>query len=160
MKTKHSNPARITFLVVAILSLFVSACGGVRKRIAAPSITLQELQINADRSARVSLRINNFSNINVHFDELELGLSLNSGPPIKLNQSINLDIPGESAEVLKLELADGDLELLNQLSSNQNISFLNYKLDGRINADNPSGRYKIEYAGQLSAVPGVVGAYR
>lgn len=153
--------ASLPLLAAALLGACAS---GPPRRVSEPSASVQQLSVRADGSWLVDLRINNYSNVPMRFDRIDLALTFEGQPAAALQASPALPIGPEAADVATIEVASpppgARLTLADALAGGHRIG---YHLEGSIQAT-PDGsgprtfRFKRDYA--LSPVPGLAGVLR
>ena len=143
------NPALALFCAVVLL-----ACGGGPvKRISPPTASMQQLALQADGNWRLLLRVQNFSNVEMTFSNLEATLEVDGRSVGELNLGMNLDIPGSSADVVETTFKPA-------AGSSLPKSDFAYFLHGTIRSSEPDGKYKFERNSRLSPAPGLANTWR
>ncbi len=146
------NAPRLVALFAATLVL--AACGsGPTKRVSAPTASVQELAVQADGSWRLLVRVQNFSNVSMTFDSLEASLEVDGKPVGTISSTLDLDVPGSSADVFETTLVPAAATGLGDRD-------FAYKLEGRITSREPSGDFRFERSSRLSPVPGLAATWR
>jgi hypothetical protein len=156
---------RFKFVAAALLTAcLLAACStGPVRRVSEPAVDIQQLTVRADGSWSVDLRINNFSNVPMRFDRVELAMTLGDQPAGTLQGQPALSIGPESADVATLALAPSPaarIAVADALVRNGSVA---YSLKGTVDAAAEDSRvrsYDIERRNSLSAVPGVAGTLR
>ncbi len=143
-----------TAILALLIALVVVACAtGPAKRISPPTASVQELSALADGRWRALVRVQNFSNVAMTFNLLEAKLSINGSERGTISATLDLDMPGESADVFEAVFMPNTTAPLDARD-------LDYTLKGRITSSEPSGDFPFERASRLSPVPGVPGTWR
>ena len=143
------NPALALFCAVVLL-----ACGGgPGKRISPPTASVQQLALQADGNWRLLLRVQNFSNVEMTFSNLEATLEVDGRSVGELNLGMNLDIPGSSADGVETTVKPA-------AGSSLPKSDFAYFLHGTIRSSDPDCKYKIERNSRLSPAPGLANTWR
>jgi hypothetical protein len=142
-------------VIAAILvCILLAACGsGPVKRVSPPTASVQELAVRADGSWHLLIRVQNFSNISMTFNAIDAELEIADQPAGSIRLPLNLDIPGESADVFEtamtpsstLRPAAGDVA---------------YRLHGSLSSSEPKGDFKFERKSRLSPAPGLPDTWR
>ncbi len=153
--------ASLPLLAAALLGACAS---GPPRRVSEPSASVQQLTVRADGSWLVALRINNYSNVPMRFDRVDLALAFDGQPAATLRATPALPIGPESADVAEIEVAappaGARLALADALAAGHRIG---YHLEGSIEAV-PDGsgvrRYDFKRDNALSPVPGLPGVLR
>lgn len=154
----------LSFLLLLAAVLVAACSSGPVRRISEPAASIQQLQVNADGSWNVQLRLQNYSSIGMRFERLRLELVADGQPAGTLEAAPELEIAGESAEVFEVAVTPDPaarMLLADVLASSRSLA---YGLNGEIGAA-PSDRgkardYRISRNGRLSPVPGLPGVLR
>jgi hypothetical protein len=154
---------RASFPLLAAALLGACASGPPR-RVSEPSASIQQLSVRADGSWVVDLRIDNYSNVPMRFDRVDLALTFDGQPPAALRATPALPVGPEAADVATIEVAapppGAKLALADALASGHRIG---YHLEGSIDATpEGSGARSFEFKrdNALSPVPGLPGVMR
>lgn len=152
-------------LCLLILSLVLTACattGGAR--VSEPDASIQQIQVDANGRWNVTMRLQNYSSVEMRFDTIALTARFNEATSVPLNANPGLTIPAESADVFNLQItpdAQAKLFIADALISGRSVP---YTLGGQISAaPGKSGvrSYPLESKhNQLSPVPGLTGTLR
>jgi hypothetical protein len=144
--------------------LLLAACGtGPVRRVSEPAVDVQQLTVRADGSWSVDLRINNFSNVPMRFDRIDLAMTLGEQPAGTLQGQPGLSIGPQSADVATLALVPSPaakIAVADALVRNGSVA---YTLKGTVDAAAEDSRvrsYDIQRNNSLSAVPGIAGTLR
>ncbi len=153
--------ASLPLLAAALLGACAS---GPPRRVSEPAASVQQLSVRADGSWLVDLRINNYSNVPMRFDRVDLALSFDGQPAATLRAAPALSIGPEAADVASIEVAappaGARLALADALAGGHRIG---YHLEGTIVAtpDGSGARsYDFKRDNALSPVPGLPGVLR
>jgi hypothetical protein len=147
MSLRHVVPAILACVLLA-------SCGsGPVKRVSPPTASVQELSVRADGSWHLLIRVQNFSNISMTFNAIDAQLEITDQAAGSIRLPLNLDIPGESADVFEttmtpasdLRPASGDFA---------------YRLHGSLSSSEPKGDFKFERKSRLSPAPGLPDTWR
>ena len=154
---------RASFPLLAAALLGACASGPPR-RVSEPSASIQQLSVRADGSWAIELRLDNYSNVPMRFDRVDLALAFDGQPPAALRASPSLPIGPEAADVATIEVAappaGAKLALADALASGHRIG---YHLEGSIGAtpdDSGSRTFQFKRDNALSLVPGLPGVLR
>jgi hypothetical protein len=157
-------PARRTaILLLSVLPpLALSACGGggVVRRINPPVAAIQQLAVQPDGSWSLSVRINNFSTVPMRFERVAATLELGGHVAATLDAALDLEIPGQSADVFPLSLRAGAGAARALTDAESQRREVAYKLHGEIASSEPDDRFDFEYESRLAPVPGRTGEFR
>ena len=155
---------RPQYALMAVLALVLTACGnGPVKRVSEPAASIQQINVLADGSWDIQLRLQNFSSMAMRFDSAALALSSNSTEIGQLQASPALSVGPESADVFTLRLppsAQGRLLAAGVLADGLGLP---YRLLGEVHAapsDGRSRRYPIDARSTLHPAPGLPGVLR
>ncbi len=144
----------IPLVLVLAATVMLAACGSApAKRVSAPTASVQELAVQADGSWRLLVRVQNFSNVAMTFDLLEAALEVDGKQAGTISRALDLDVPGESADVFETTLTPAS-------SIRLEATDFAYQLKGRITSREPKGDFKFERASRLSPVPGLGATWR
>lgn len=140
------------FIVAALLAVMLAGCGsGPVKRINAPTVSIQQLSVEAGGQWRISLRIHNFSTVPVHFSELKATLEVAGTEVGTIDIDPNVQIIADSADVVDARLA---------VSAKPPKGDFAYNLKGTIVSDEPRGKFDFDRDSRLSPVPGIADTWR
>lgn len=150
------------FLIPILLLTLLAACSsGPRKRIFAPTASIQELAVQADGQWQVRVRIQSFSNVPHTVSELTATLRIDGIDAATLNVSPAVAIGPQSAEVEDLLIApatDAAARVTAALESGRRVD---YALNGTLVSTEPNRRRDaFTFEGQLWPVPGLPGVLR
>ncbi len=139
--------------IVLLLAVFLTACGGgPPKRIFAPDVRIQQLHFVSPDRVELSVRIQNYSTVPMHFTRIDGELILGDGRNIKLDIAPNLQTLPGSAEVFKHQV--------NVINVNPAATAIRYKVSGIIYVSEPKGQHDFVYESVLTPTPGLAGTYR
>jgi hypothetical protein len=147
MSLRHIVPAILACVLLA-------ACGsGPVKRVSAPTASVQELALRADGSWHLQIRVQNFSNISMTFNAIDAELEIADQPAGSIRLPLNLDIPGESADVFEATMkpTSGLRPATDDFA---------YRLHGSLSSSEPKGDFKFERKSRLSPAPGLPDTWR
>jgi len=153
---------KIHRLFFILMMTLLGGCGEV-KRINPPLASIQQLSVMPNGQWQLELRIQNFSNVTMHYTGLTAQLELEKILVGVIETSLNIDIPGESAEVITVSLtppkeAQSLLDSTKNQQSNE-IGIL-YSLQGSIRSNDTKNQYSFERQSRLNPVPGLPNVYR
>lgn len=151
---------RMLFVLVAAAVLAACASGGPPKRIWPPQASLQELAVQEDGTWQLAVRLQNFSNVAMTFDQATLDLHIAGQPSGQLALTPRLRIGPGSTDVVTLRLPP-DFEAAGRVADAlQTRSGVRYRLQGQIVTSDPNGRHATEFESVLTPVPGLSGVLR
>ncbi|MGN6112553.1 MAG: LEA type 2 family protein [Luteimonas sp.] len=148
-----------------LAAVLLGACAsGPPRRVSEPSASVQQLTVRADGSWVLDLRLDNYSNVPMRFDRVDLALTFEGQPAATLQASPALSIGPEAADVATIQVASpppgARLALADALAGGHRIG---YHLEGSIGATpDGSGSRTFEFKrdNALSPVPGLPGVLR
>ncbi|HEV7490616.1 MAG TPA: LEA type 2 family protein [Rhodanobacteraceae bacterium] len=135
----------------AIAGLVAGCSSGPVKRITPSAVSIQQFVVQPDGQWRVSLRIQNYSTIAMHYAALHGTLHIAGVDVGSIDLKPDLDIPANSADVIdailhaSAKLPAGDIE---------------YKINGTIDTSEPKENFKFDRSSRLSPAPGLTGTWR
>lgn len=149
---------------LAVAALMLAGCAsGPVSRVSEPSTRIQQLTVRVDGSWSVDLRIENFSNVPMRFDALDLVLTIGDNAAGTLVAQPALSVGPESADVVTVAIrpqAAAKLVIADALAGGRSV---NYTLKGTLDAtpDERTRRsFKFERTSALSPAPGLPGVLR
>src|SRR6478752_4249413 len=137
---KLSHPIRVA-LVLVCLSL-LAACGGGKpiRRINPPTLSIQQLAVQADGRWLLELRVQNFSTVPMRFDTLEAGLEVEGTNVGAIFLRPAIEIPGQSADVVEATLSPGR-DAATRLAEAARDGSVGYQLRGTIETGEPAKKF-------------------
>ena len=156
---------RAALVAVLLLPLLLAACGssGPVRRVSDPAAGIQQLSVRADGSWSLELRLDNFSSIPMHFDAVDLAMTVEGQPPATLRASPGFTIGPESADVATLQLTPPPGAKIAIADALARGSAIGYALEGTITATPEDGNrrvFEFERNNALAPVPGLPGVLR
>ena len=153
-----------TVLLLVSLSL-LAACGssGPVRRVSEPAANIQQLEVRADGSWSLDLRLDNFSSVSMRFDRVDATVAIAGQPAIALQATPAITIGPEAADVVAITLvppAGAKLAIADALARGARVT---YHLGGTLTATPDRGNarsYKLDRDNALSPVPGLPGVLR
>jgi hypothetical protein len=148
-------------LCLLLAATLLAACAGGPKRIInPPRASVQELAVQNDGQWRLSMRLQNFSNVPTGFADVDAMLEVGgqAGFPVRLQPAIV--VGPESADVAVLTLvppAAAKTAVAAALAEGRSVR---YRITGKIVTSDPRGSFRFEYDSALSPVPGLAGVMR
>jgi len=155
---------RLATTVVATFCLLLVACAsGPSRRVSEPAANIQQLTVRMDGKWSLDVRINNFSNVPMRFDGLNLAMMVGDVPAGTLSARPGLSIGPESADVATVTLAPSSAARIIVADALSRGTSVHYSLEGGIDAapDNGSPHtYQVKRSNTLGPVPGLPGVLR
>lgn len=155
------------WLVLSLLlttTLIACGGGGVRKRVFPPSLSVQELSEQADGAWALKLRLQNFSNVSMRFDQVQAELTIDGVAAGSLSLQPALVVGPEGAEIVNLAFVPSSEAASRVRAALEARRSLRYAVNGTIRSSEPdergSRRDEFSFESQLSAVPGLAGVLR
>lgn len=138
---------------IAVLALAcLAGCGGGPVRRVTPStVSIQELVTQPGGQWRVTLRIQNYSTIPMHYAALHGTLHIAGADVGTIELTPDLDIPANSVDVV-----DATLHASAQLPAGD----IDYRISGTIDTSEPKENFKFDRSSRLSPAPGLPGTWR
>jgi hypothetical protein len=153
--------AATKILVALALVLSVSACGGgVKKRINPPRASLQELAAQPNGQWRLTVRLQNFSNVPTQFSSVNAKLVVGGQDAGTVVLAPALTIGPESADVVTTTITPSLAAKVTVASALSSGQALRYSLNGRIVTSEPKGDHAFDYDSALNPAPGLSGVMR
>lgn len=153
--------AVFSLIVLALLALLAACSSGPRKRIFAPTASIQELAVQPDGQWQVRVRIQSFSNVPHTVSELAATLRIDGIDAATLKVSPAVAIGPQNAEVEDLVISpatDAATRVSAALASGRRVD---YALRGTLVSSDPDRRRdEFTFDGQLWPVPGLPGVLR
>jgi len=148
-------------LLLLLLVFGLAACaGGPPRRIFAPEASIQELRIGDDQRWTAQLRIRNYSTVPMTYASLDAEFDLGQTGPMKIAITPDLTVPAGAVDVLEVELTPNAAAREAVAGVLNGGAALRYKLHGEIRSSDPRGRYDVDFASALGAVPGLPNVLR
>lgn len=156
---------KLAILVRAALILLafslLAACGGGKpvRRINPPTVSIQQLAVQADGRWQLELRVQNFSTVPMQFDTFEAGLEIEGTNAGSIYLRPALEIPGQSADVVSATVSPSR-EAAERLAQSARDGSIGYQLRGEVVTSEPARKFPATHASRLSPVPGRPNTYR
>jgi len=149
-------------LLLALLftALLAGCFGGTKKMINPPRASLQELVAQANGQWRLTVRLQNFSNVPTTFDSVRAKLVVSGQDAGAITLTPALTIGPESADIVSTTISPALLAkatLASALSAGRPVR---YTLSGRINTHDPKRDDEFSYESTLNPAPGLTGVMR
>jgi hypothetical protein len=155
------SPSRLLACLSLLAALTLAGCaGGPRRVVNPPRASVQELAVQDDGQWRISVRLQNFSNVPTQFADVDASLEVGGQPGFPLRLQPAMAVGPESADVVVVTVAPSaaaKTAVESALSARRSVR---YRISGRIVTSDPRGTFQFEYESALSPVPGLPGVMR
>ena len=140
-------------LSLTLALLLLAACGsGPVRKVHPSTASIQQLAILPGGEWQLNIRIENFSNVAMHYEALDARLNIDDAEAGDIHVTPDIDIVANSGEVITARLRPGL-----QLRSDADFG---YRLEGTIRTSDPRASFKFERSSRLSPVPGIPNTWR
>src|SRR4051812_17989543 len=130
-----------SFIAALAIACIVSGCGsGQVRRITPSTVSIQQLVAEPNDQWRVTLRIQNYSTIAMHYAALHGTLHLAGADVGTIDLKPEVDIPPNSADVVEATL---------HASAKLPAGDVEYKIAGTIDTSEPKENFKFERSSRL-----------
>lgn len=144
-------------LGLLLLALLLAGCGGPRKVLGPPTLSVQEIDaVDGRFVARV--RIDSPASMPVTLARFDWSLTLDQASSITGSQILSETLPPVSGDIFRIDL--GAVSALPQLTALGTDSSITYLLEGELHCSEPSVHFPLRYEGRLRATPGKPGSFR
>lgn len=157
----------LTIIALSAAAVLAACSSAPPRRVFPPQAKVQQLQVLADGSWSVQLRLQNFSNVSMRFDRLHSPLRIDGLDAGTLTTAPALAAGPESADVIDVAFAPSATARAAVGAAIAARGTVRYALDGVITAcdlhDGATGKcrdYDFSYDSVLSPVPGLDGVLR
>ena len=154
---------KVAFFLIplALLALLAACGGGPRKRVFAPTASIQELAVQPDGRWQVRVRIQSFSNVPHTVSDVSARLRIDGIEAATLHLTPAVAIGPQSAEVEDLLLAPAPGAAARVAAALETGRRVDYALNGTLVSTEPNRRRdEFTFEGQLWPVPGLPGVLR
>ncbi|WP_440223378.1 hypothetical protein ACQQ2N_20215 [Dokdonella sp. MW10] len=141
-------------MMLAAGGLLVACSSGPVRRVSPPTASIQELVLQPGGEWKLIVRVQNFSNVPMTFSNLDAKLHITGKEVATVRSTVDLDIPGESADVFSLVVTPASGS---KLDPGHDFA---YELKGTIESRDPKGTFPFERTSRLSPVPGLSNTWR
>jgi hypothetical protein len=156
--------ATTRLILTGLCAIALGACSsGPVKRVSEPTVSIQQLEVRADGSWSVELRLQNYSSVPMRFDDVALEIKAGDAETGTLRGSPALTVGPESADVATLAFTPSSAAKIVVADALAERRTLKYSLEGTIAAaakDRKPRDYKVKRNSALSPVPGRPGVLR
>ena len=150
-------------LAALTLALLAGCAGGPVKRVSEPAVAIQELDVRADGTWRLALRLQNFSSVPMRFERVALQVEVDGIDAGRLTAAPGIDVGPESADSAMVDFTPSAQARIAVATALAESRPLPYVLDGDIAATAREGRsrdYTVRRRSALNPVPGLPGMLR
>jgi hypothetical protein len=151
-------------VIGGVCAAALSACSfGPVKRVSEPTASIQQLEVKADGSWSLELRLQNFSSVPMRFDNVAIDIKVGDEDAGSLRGTPTLTVGPESADIATLNFTPSSGAKIVVADALAERRTLKYSLLGTVMAAAKDGRardYKIKRNSALSPVPGRPGVLR
>lgn len=152
-----TSSARGTLLLLCALALVLGACGGPRRVLGPPALSVQEIEtVDGHYFARV--RVDSPASMPVTLVRFDWRLSFEGAPAASGSQALSQTLPPVSGDVVRVDL--GPVASVPMLASLTTDSSIAYALEGELQCSEPNVQFSLRYDGRLRATPGKPGSFR
>lgn len=153
--------ATFRWCAISMLVVLLAGCGdGFRELINPPGASVQQLRADGPGPWRVTVRLQNFSNVRTRFAMVDLALSVGGASAGRLRRATDVAVEADSVELLQFELeATPAARSALAAPAVRNAGIL-YRLEGTLDTAEPRGSYPLTHDSRLAPVPGRAGEYR
>jgi hypothetical protein len=149
-----------TVSAIAFLALLSACASGPKKVINPPKASIQELAVLPDGRWKLTLRLQNFSNVSTRFAAVDAKLYVAGEDAGQVQATTDISIGPESADVVEAVLAPSvgaKVAVASALASRRGAT---YTLTGSIRATEPKGSWTFTHDSNLDPAPGLPGVMR
>lgn len=165
MRPRRSSHLPVLFPAMGLLlaGMLAGCASGPVKRVSEPTASIQQLSVGTDGQWTVDLRLQNFSNVPMRFDQVALTLRTGDETVGELKASPTLTVGPESVDTVSIKLtpsAPARLLIASTLADRRSLA---YRLQGTVTAsaeDRKAREYDVKRDSALSPVPGLPGVMR
>lgn len=162
--TRESRPiertlirAMASLLLVITLTFLLLGCGGPRRVLGPPSISVQEIE-NVGGRYMARVRFDSPASMAVTLQHFDWRLILDQTDAGKGRQILGQTLPPVAGDTLSIDL--GSVDSLPALATLDTNSSMSYVLEGELKCSEPNARFQLRYEGRLRATPGKPGSFR
>lgn len=140
-------------LATLALACLVTACStGPVMKVHPSSASIQQLAVQPDGDWKITLRIQNFSTMSMHYRALDAKLRIAGSDVGEIRFAPDMDIVANNGDVIETILKTSA-----KLPASGDFA---YQLKGTIDTSEPKANFRLDYSSRLSPVPGVPNTYR
>jgi hypothetical protein len=143
---------RTCIAALTLAGLLTACASGPEHKVHPSTASIQQLAVLPDGRWKITLRIENFSTFPMHYSAFDAKLSVAGTEAGEIRSTPDLDIVGNSGDVVETMLRSTV-----KLPTNGDFA---YQLKGTIDTSEPKETFKFDKSSRLSPVPGVANTYR
>lgn len=156
---RPSASSRPAWWWLIALGMLVAGCAGQPpKRVNPPQLSIQSLELQSGRRIVLALRLQNHSDVPMHFGSIDADLLLASHPADHITITLDLDVSPHSAEIIAYHFKPDDR--VAELFRRALEVGIGYRLTGSIQSTDPKQEFGVRATSQLNPVPGKPGQFR
>jgi hypothetical protein len=145
---------------IALVLLSTACTGGIKKRINPPRASLQELAAQPNGQWRLTVRLQNFSNVPTRFASVSAKLTVGGQDAGTLVLTPDLSVGPETADAMTTTITPSLAAKVTVASALASGRAVRYTLNGRIVTSEPKGDTPFDYDSALNPAPGLNGVMR
>jgi hypothetical protein len=149
--------ARGAILLLCALALLLAACGGPRRVLGPPTLSVQEIE-TVDGHYFARIRVDSPASMPVTLARFDWRLGIAGAAAASGSQALSQTLPPVSGDVVRIDL--GPVASLTALDAITTDSSVAYVLEGELQCSEPNVRFPLRYDGRLRATPGKPGSFR
>ena len=149
-----------TVLAIAFLALLAACSSGPPKRVNPPKASIQQLAVQPDGRWKITLRLQNYSNVSTEFASIDATLHIGGQDAGRIFVEPGIAVGPESADVVEATITPtlgAKLVVASAIAARQSST---YTLTGSIRTSKPKGNYNFTHDSQLDPAPGLNGVMR
>ena len=140
------------FGMLAVTCILNACSSGPVMKVHPSSASIQQLAVQPNGDWKITLRIQNFSTMSMHYSAFDAKLRIAGNDAGEIRLAPDVDIVADNGDIVETILktsvklpASGDFT---------------YQLKGTIDTSEPKAHFRLDYSSRLSPVPGVPNTYR
>ncbi|KAF1688159.1 hypothetical protein B1992_01720 [Pseudoxanthomonas broegbernensis] len=154
----------LQLFALALALAVLAGCGKNTRRVSPPSVSIQQLAVQANGNWVVDVRVHNFSSVSMQFHTLELAVSVDEHAAGTLRAAPGMSIGPTSADVVKATFKPDGMARIAVADALAGRRSLAYRLEGKVSATPDEARkpreFEIDYRSSVNPAPGLDGVLR